>query len=193
MLIFTEESVHKPEDVGLSAHLKLLFYQEAGALAALKTCLQSSRIKTPFLCRDETTVVFRDVLLTETCVWAFASKSSVSERTLRRCSSQDFTWVSRGKGCSLPLAGRSSVLWASDSWSPPPSARPRSRPSPHSAGPPVRITPTNISLPSPPNLFQFVGTSSDISSRFIFVHVSYVCVAVLFKCYKPHPASERQN
>lgn len=27
----------------------------------------------------------------------------------------------------------------------------------------------NISLCSPPNLFRFVGTGSDISSRFIFV------------------------
>lgn len=51
-----------------------------------------------------------------------------------------FTWVSKEKGCSPPLASKSSVLSISDSWSPPPSAHPRSPQSPHSAGPPVRIT-----------------------------------------------------
>lgn len=50
------------------------------------------------------------------------------------------TWVSKEKGCSQPLANKSSVLSVSDSWSPPPSARPHSLQSPHSAGPPVRIT-----------------------------------------------------
>lgn len=51
-----------------------------------------------------------------------------------------FTWVSKEKGCSPPLASKSSVLSISDSWSPPLSARPRSPQSLHSAGPPVRIT-----------------------------------------------------
>ena len=50
------------------------------------------------------------------------------------------TWVSKEKGCSPPRASKSSVLSISDSWSPPQSARPHSPQSPHSAGPPVRIT-----------------------------------------------------
>lgn len=41
------------------------------------------------------------------------------------------TWESKGKECSLPLANKSSALSASDSWSPPPSARPHSPQSPH--------------------------------------------------------------
>lgn len=59
---------------------------------------------------------------------------------LSRQMHRGFTWVSKGKGCSLPLASISSVLSISDNWSPPPLARPHSLQSPHSAGPPVRIT-----------------------------------------------------
>lgn len=45
----------------------------------------------------------------------------------------------------------------------------------------------NISLCSPPNIFQNLGTSSSISSRFIFVCVLHLHC---FLCYKPHPPSE---
>lgn len=97
-----------------------------------------------------------------------------------------FTWVSKEKGCSPPLASKSSVLSISDSWSPPPSARPRSPQSPHSAGPPVRIT-------SHLWIFHYMffsksasklGTSSAHS---LFLNLYGFCL----KCYMHHPPLER--
>lgn len=98
-----------------------------------------------------------------------------------------FTWVSKEKGCSPPLASKSSVLSISDSWSPPPSARPRSPQSPHSAGPPVRITSHlwilhyMFSSKSASKL----GTSS-AHSLFLNLHVCFFCL----KCHMRHPPLE---
>lgn len=95
-----------------------------------------------------------------------------------------FTWASKGKGCSPPLVSKSSVLSISDSWSPPPSARPHSLQSPRSAGPPVRIT---------SHLWIFHHVPLEICFktghrfRSHFVCVSVCCYFFRLECYMHHP------
>lgn len=98
-----------------------------------------------------------------------------------------FTWVSKEKGCSLPRAGKSSVLSVSDSWSPPPSAHPRSLWSPHSAGPPVRIT-SRVEIFHVTFLSKSASKLGTSSAHAIFM--SQLCCGSFFipiKCYIHHP------
>lgn len=102
-----------------------------------------------------------------------------------------FTWVSKEKGCSPPLASKSSVLSISDSWSPPPSARPRSPQSPHSAGPPVRITSSHLWILHYVFFSKSASKLGTSSAHSLFLNLNVFLF--FFKCHMHHPPLERSS